>query len=140
LVFRHFNDFIGAESTRALVEISQLLPAGDFKLLKYIIIDFRSVSSATLYDTDRALHTILHSRLPVIPENPLLVRLYDRDNPATKTLIERVTRTHDIIKRDIKSKIRDLTLYNEHEIDAFLEDLPPAETFLGDDQNWLAPP
>ena len=77
LIVQHFNDFIGAETTQAMVAITKLLPKKDLISLKYVIADFRKVSSSTLYDTDRALHTLLHSQFGALRSNLKFVRLYE---------------------------------------------------------------
>ncbi|MBT3427881.1 MAG: hypothetical protein HOL98_04710 [Gammaproteobacteria bacterium] len=137
LIVQHFNDFIGAETTQAMVAITKLLPKKDLISLKYVIADFRKVSSSTLYDTDRALHTLLHSQFGALRSNLKFVRLYDKDNPATEILIERVTRTNDMIKLSIKSTITAFNVYHDREIPALL-DLPQEVVIWADDQ-WLSP-
>jgi len=138
LVIRHFNDFIGAESTKSLIKVTQFLPQKHIKRLKHIIIDFRQVSSATLYDTDRALHSLLHAQLAHLPSNLKLVRLYDKANPATEILAERVTRTLEQITKDILSPIEHFSVYSERDVLALLD--IPKEMLIWADGQWLPPP
>ena len=75
---RHFDDFVAAESTTALVTINRLLSEYDRMALKNIIIDFRKIRSATLYNTDRALHSLVHEKLLPFPAGLKLYRLYEK--------------------------------------------------------------
>lgn len=139
LIIRHFEGFIGAETTVAIVTINKLLTEKVMRSLKALVIDFRKVSSATLYDTDRALHSLLHSELTYFPPNLPAIRLYDIDNPATKILVERINRTEDMIVRSFKSTIKPVIIYNEQEIPALLN-LPQDVIIIDDSLDWLSPP
>ena len=70
--------------------------------LKYRVIDFRKVRSATIYDSDRALHSLLHEKILTIPADILVYRLYDQENPVTPTLLERLDRTQDVTQQTIQ--------------------------------------
>jgi hypothetical protein len=76
LSIRHFDDFVGAEGTIAIATTNRLLSKNDRRALKHIAIDFRKVRSATLYNTDRALHSLLHQKMLTIPDGLTIYRLY----------------------------------------------------------------
>ena len=99
LSIRHFNDFVGAEGTIAIATTNRLLSKNDRLALKYITIDFRKVRSATLYNTDRALHSLLHQKILTTPDGLTIYRLYEQENPMTAILLERLNRTQDITEQ-----------------------------------------
>ena len=138
LSIRHFDDFVGAESTTACITITRLLSENDRHSLKYIVIDFRKVRSATLHNTDRALHSILYQKILTIPADLLVYRLYDQENPVTPTLLERLDRTEAITQQTIQMSNKLGNFFNEQELLIHLN-LPKHIKIFADVFDWQAP-
>ena len=74
---RHFGKFQGAESTIAMLTTQSQLPEKDKGTVEILVFDFTRVTSATLQDTDGALHRFLNSQYSMVPINIRVFRLYD---------------------------------------------------------------
>jgi len=138
LSIRHFDDFVGAESTTACITITRLLSENDRHSLKYIAIDFRKVRSATLINTDRALHSILYKKILAIPADLLVYRLYDQENPVTPTLLERLDRTEAVTQQTIQRSNKLGNFFNEQELLIHLN-LPKHIKIFDEAFDWQTP-
>jgi hypothetical protein len=134
LCVRHFNHFEGAESTKALITITRLLSEKDRQSLKLLAVDFRKVKSASLYNTDRALHILMHKKIKGLAQNIRIYRLYDKENPVTQTLLERLNRTENF-KKSGTSGMTEFNLFNEQELLTHLK-LPEDVKIFNDDLDW----
>ncbi|MEO1842416.1 MAG: hypothetical protein ABGY21_13040, partial [Pseudomonadota bacterium] len=133
-----FDDFVGAESTTACITVTRLLSENDRLSLKYMVIDFRKVRSATLVNTDRALHSILYKKMLPTSADLLISRLYDQENPVTPTLLERLDRTEDITQQTIEMSNKKGNFFNEQELLIYLN-LPKHIKIFDDAFDWQAP-
>ena len=138
LSIRHCDDFVGAESTTACITVTRLLSDNDRFSLKSIVIDFRKVRSASLIDTDRALHGILYQNILTIPANLLVYRLYDQENPVTPTLLERLDRTEAVTQQIIQMSNKSGIFFNEQELLIQLN-LPKHIKIFDDAFDWQTP-
>ena len=138
LSIRHFDDFVGAESTTACITVTRLLSENDRHSLKYIVIDFRKVRSATLNNTDRALHAILYQKMLTIPADLLVYRLYDQENPVTPTLLERLDRTEAVTQQSLQMSNKSGNFFNEQELLIHLN-LPKHMKIFDDAFDWQTP-
>ena len=138
LSIRHFDDFEAAESTTALVTINRLLSEYDRMALKNIIIDFRKIRSATLYNTDRALHSLVHEKLLPLPAGLKLYRLYDEEITVTPTLLERLDHSQNITEQTVHLSTQEGIFVNEQELLNHLN-LPEHIKPFDDDLDWSMP-
>jgi hypothetical protein len=135
LSVRHFSHFEVAKSTKALVTVNRLLSENDRPSLEHIAIDFRKVVSATLYNTDRALHSLMHEKMLAVPADLGMYRLCDKENPVTPTLWERLSRTKEVIQQGGFLENDPLNLFNEQELLTHLN-LPTDIKIFDDDLDW----
>jgi hypothetical protein len=97
------------------------------------------VTSATLEDTDRALHGFLHSQWPIVHTNIKVFRLYAEENPNTVILLERTERTKPAVDPTLTLNHEPLNLFSKQALFDNL-DIEGNHKILDDDCNWLAAP
>lgn len=107
LITVHWGSYEKSEFFDALLTAVGTLPASERLDFRYILCDWRSVTSATLYDTDTAFHYLAYRKLRQLYRmEPDAFKLHmrsvrmayvlDEGNEVSKTLHERVRRATNI--------------------------------------------
>ncbi len=139
---RHFGEFQGAESTIAMLTTQSQLPEKDKGTVEILVFDFTRVTSATLQDTDGALHRFLNSQYSMVPINIRVFRLYDGKNPNTAIRLERSELASPMVKQYLTLNHEPQDRFSKQELfDTLgLLDIEDSHKILDDDHNWLTAP
>ena len=139
---RHFGEFQGAESTIAMLTTQSQLPEKDKGTVEILVFDFTRVTSATLQDTDGALHRFLNSQYSMVPINIRVFRLYDGKNPNTAIRLERSELASPMVKQYLTLNHEPQDRFSKQELfDTLgLLDIEDSQKILDDDHNWLTTP
>ena len=139
---RHFGEFQGAESTIAMLTTQSQLPEKDKGTVEILVFDFTRVTSATLQDTDGALHRFLNSQYSMVPINIRVFRLYDGKNPNTAIRLERSELASPMVKQYLTLNHEPQDRFSKQELFDTLGLLGIEDSYkiLDDDHNWLTAP
>lgn len=139
---RHFGEFQGAESTIAMLTTQSQLPEKDKGTVEILVFDFTRVTSATLQDTDGALHRFLNSQYSMVPINIRVFRLYDGKNPNTAIRLERSELASPMVKQYLTLNHEPQDRFSKQELFDTLSllDIEDSHKILDDDHNWLTAP
>lgn len=100
-LFIKIYDYEGAVIARACVETMRGMQRAEVESLAFLVVDFQEVNSASLRDSDAALHTQLFSRLIDFGtdySSIQLVCILDPENANNEIVLERLNRIKSFYK------------------------------------------
>ena len=118
------------------------LPEKDKGTVEFLVFDFTRVTSATLQDTDGALHRFLNLQYSMVTKNMRVFRLYEEKNPNTAILLERSERASPAAKQYLTLNHEPQDRFSKEELFDTLGLLGIEDSYkiLDDDHNWLTAP
>ena len=110
--------------------------------VEFLVFDFTRVTSATLQDTDGALHRFLNLQYSMVTKNMRVFRLYEEKNPNTAMLLERSERASPAAKQYLTLNHEPQDRFSKEELFDTLGLLGIEDSYkiLDDDHNWLTAP